>query len=128
VDGAGFFILENADGGQLYTRDGALQLDENNDLVSSAGLLVQGFAADESGEIIAGDAEQLADSLGTESQAVATTTAEIEGNLDAAAELAATAAVTQTDPLQTASGPATGATNSPRWSMTTARPCSPPGT
>jgi flagellar hook protein FlgE len=110
VDGAGFFILENADGGQLYTRDGALQLDENNDLVSSAGLLVQGFAADESGEIIAGTLSNLRIPLGTESQAVATTTAEIEGNLDAAAELAATAAVTQTDPLQTASGPATGAT------------------
>jgi flagellar hook protein FlgE len=64
VDGAGFFILENADGGQLYTRDGALQLDENNDLVSSAGLLVQGFAADESGEIIAGTLSNSADSAG----------------------------------------------------------------
>ncbi|MCB9851316.1 MAG: flagellar hook-basal body complex protein [Phycisphaerales bacterium] len=110
IDGAGFLILEDSDGTQLYTRDGAMVLDENNDLVSSSGAYVKGFAADANGEIITGALSNLNIPLGTESEAIATTSAEIEGNLDAAADLGATGAVTQTGPLATAAGPATAAT------------------
>jgi len=111
VDGAGFLVLENANQEQLYSRDGALALDADNVLVSASGMFVKGFAADESGEIISGVLSNLMIPLGTESQAVATTTAEIEGNLDAAATVATTGAVTQTGPLLTAGGaPASAAT------------------
>lgn len=109
VDGAGFLVLENANQEQLYTRDGALVLDADNVLVSASGMFVKGFAADENGEIISGVLSNLMIPLGTESQAVATTTAEIEGNLDAAATVATTGAVTQTGPLLTSGGAPAGA-------------------
>jgi flagellar hook protein FlgE len=110
IDGAGFLVVENSAGDQLYTRDGALTLDANNELVSPSGFYVKGFAADDNGEIITGALSNLRIPLGTESQAVATTSAEIEGNLDAAATVATIGAVTQTGPLMTAGGPAMAAT------------------
>lgn len=110
IDGAGFLIVNNASGDQLYTRDGALNLDENHQLVTASGMKVQGFAADATGTIVTGALSDLFIPLGTESAAAATTFAEIEGNLDAAATVATTGAITQTDALNTATGPATAAT------------------
>jgi len=110
IDGAGFLVVENSAGEQLYTRDGAMQFDANNELVSPSGFYIKGYAADENGEIITGALSNLRIPLGTESQAVATSTAEIEGNLDAAATVATVGAVTQTAPLETAGGVASAGT------------------
>ncbi|HRX84734.1 MAG TPA: flagellar hook-basal body complex protein [Phycisphaerae bacterium] len=110
VDGAGFLVVTNTAGDQLYTRDGALTLDENNVLTNPSGFKVQGYAADATGAIITGALSDLTIPLGTESAAVATSSADIEGNLDAAATVATIGAVTQTGPLATATGAATAAT------------------
>ena len=110
IDGDGFLVLQTGSGDQVYTRDGALQLDEENMLTSADGSYVQGFAADASGNIVPGALSNLEIPLGVESDAVATTAAVLEGNLDASAEIATTASVSTTDPLVTATGAATAGT------------------
>ena len=42
IQGNGF-LVENSNGGTAYTRDGQLQLDQNNNLVSESGANVQGY-------------------------------------------------------------------------------------
>lgn len=110
VDGDGFFVLQTAANTQVYTRDGAFGLDEDNTLVSADGHLVQGFAADDTGQIIAGTLSNLVIPLGTESEARATTAAVMEGNLDAAATPAVQGAISTSGPLQTSGGAATANT------------------
>jgi flagellar hook protein FlgE len=109
IDGDGFLILSNPSDEQLYTRDGAFSLNQDNELVSADGYFVQGFQADESGDIVEGVLGNLVIPLGAESAAQATTSAVFEGNLDAAATPAVTGSVTRSAILMTASGPA-GAT------------------
>jgi flagellar hook protein FlgE len=110
IDGDGFFILRNADGDQLYTRDGSFELNEHNELVSQGGFYVLGFPADESGNITPGALGTLTIPLGTESRAVATTTAVLDGNLDAASSVAATGAVLRSNPYNTPNGIAAAGT------------------
>lgn len=43
IQGRGFFVLSNADGGRLYTRAGNFHLDKDGYLITEAGLNVQGF-------------------------------------------------------------------------------------
>jgi flagellar hook protein FlgE len=50
IQGDGFFIC-NANGQTYYTRAGSLQLDANGDLTTPDGYLVQGWAADATGNI-----------------------------------------------------------------------------
>jgi flagellar hook protein FlgE len=45
INGDGFFIVKNADGQDLYTRDGSFQLDSNGYLTTSTGEYVQGWSA-----------------------------------------------------------------------------------
>ncbi len=47
IEGDGFFVVENAVGSQVFTRDGTFVLDANQNLVDSAtGSIVQGWNAD----------------------------------------------------------------------------------
>lgn len=110
IDGDGFLVVETPDGSQLYTRDGSLRLDAENKLVAANGNVVQGFAADPNGEIITGALSELTIPLGTESEAIATTTAEFDGNLDAGASLATRGAESRTEPLLTSGGAASATT------------------
>jgi flagellar hook protein FlgE len=110
IDGNGFLILQTGGGDQVYTRDGALQLDENNTLVSADGSFVQGYAADSEGNVVAGALSNLVVPLGAESDAVPTTTAALEGNLDAGAVIASAPSVSTSAPLVTAGGAATAGT------------------
>src|SRR2546427_12953685 len=43
VQGNGFFVLRDAQGGQLFTRAGNFSLDKNGLLATSTGALVQGY-------------------------------------------------------------------------------------
>ncbi|MCK4733739.1 MAG: flagellar hook-basal body complex protein, partial [Methanophagales archaeon] len=43
IDGDGFFIVEDADGGRYYTRAGSFSLDSNKDLVDVNSFKVQGY-------------------------------------------------------------------------------------
>jgi flagellar hook protein FlgE len=45
IQGNGFFVVENVEGAQFYTRAGDFALDKNGNLVTSAGHLVQGYMA-----------------------------------------------------------------------------------
>ena len=53
IEGDGFFIVDMA-GEQMYTRAGAFQRNEANDLVSISGARVMGFAVDDQFNIVSG--------------------------------------------------------------------------
>jgi len=110
VDGQGFFILAAPSGEQLYTRDGSFELNTENVLVANDGSLVQGYAADANGQIVAGTLSNLTIPMGATSNARPTTSATLDGNLDAASTVAGTAAVATSAPLNTSAGAATEAT------------------
>src|ERR1041384_3773092 len=52
IDGDGFFVVQGKS--QKFTRDGSFTLNPENNLVTTSGDFVQGFAADDTGNIIAG--------------------------------------------------------------------------
>lgn len=81
IDGDGFFVVQGKE--QQFTRDGSFTLNQNNELVTTAGDFVQGFGVDTSGNIIAGKLQNVQVPLGSLTQAKATTTASFQGNLDA---------------------------------------------
>lgn len=111
IEGQGFFILQDAQGSQLFTCDGAFALDANQQLVSRDGLLVQGFLADADENVDAtGATTNLTIPIGTVTQARATTEVSVEGNLNAASAVATAGAVLTSDALTTATGAATGTT------------------
>jgi flagellar hook protein FlgE len=51
IDGNGFFVVEDAQGGTFYSRAGLLRLDKNNNVVDPSGFKLQGFLADTTGTI-----------------------------------------------------------------------------
>ena len=51
MEGEGLFILEGADGEQLYTRDGRFSLNADNELVTAGGERVLGYGPDADGQI-----------------------------------------------------------------------------
>ena len=58
INGNGFFVL-NDNGEQAYTRAGYFSLDQENYLVNNQGLRLQGFAADDNGNILTGTRQDL---------------------------------------------------------------------
>jgi len=51
IDGNGFFIVKDAQGGTFYSRAGAFRLDKTNNVVDPSGFQLQGFLADTNGTI-----------------------------------------------------------------------------
>ena len=92
IDGDGFFIVKDADGGEYYTRAGAFHLDNEGYLVDINSLKVQGY------NIIGIDPDTISDiSLsGVQSEPSATTEISIGANLDAAAVAGETFNASQT--------------------------------
>lgn len=80
IDGDGFFIVKDADGGDYYTRAGAFHLDNEGYLVDINSLKVQGY------NVTGTDPDTISDiSLsGVQSEPSATTEISISSNLDAA--------------------------------------------
>ena len=80
IDGDGFFIVKDADGGEYYTRAGAFHLDNEGYLVDVNSLKVQGY------NLTGSDPDTIADiSLsGVQSEPKTTTEISIGANLDAA--------------------------------------------
>lgn len=111
IEGQGFFVLEDADSAQFYTRDGAFTLDADSQLVSRDGLLVQAFVADADGEV---DSTGTASSITIPTDALklarATSEVSVGGNLNAASSVATAGAVVTSDALITGTGVATAAT------------------
>jgi flagellar hook protein FlgE len=81
IDGDGFFVVQGKE--QKYTRDGSFSLNQNNELVTTAGDFVQGFGVDANGNVIAGQLDKIEIPLGSLTQAKATENAKFQGNLDA---------------------------------------------
>lgn len=108
IEGRGFFIATDANGAEFFTRDGAFSIDVDTQLVTRDGLHVQGFAADEDGNVdSSGATSDLLIPVGALTIAGATSNASLDGNLNADSELASAAAVQTSAPLLTAAGPAT---------------------
>ena len=51
IDGNGFFIVRDVQGGTFYSRAGQFRLNQNNAVVDPSGFLLQGFLADANGNI-----------------------------------------------------------------------------
>ena len=83
IEGDGFFVIQDIDGSNVYTRDGAFILDSSNNLVTADGLSVMGWEPDAAGNIdTGGPVVPLNIPIGEASFAVATTNATMGGNLD----------------------------------------------
>ncbi len=108
VDGDGFFIVRGQD--QQYTRDGSFKLSSRNQLVTSTGEFVQGFAVDDNENVLAGQLEDIIIPVGGLTKAEATKTAFLSGNLNAGGDLSGGASVIESGvELFEAGGPVTGA-------------------
>jgi len=110
IDGQGFFVVHDASGNELYTRDGSIRLNADNVLVTAQGDFVQGFVATGDGTVTPGALSNLTIPVGSEMSARATTSAAFDGNLDAGAAPATDAAVAVSAAWMTSSGPATAST------------------
>ena len=80
MDGEGFFVVQGQ--GQRYTRDGSFSLNSANQLVTTSGEFVQGYAADADGNISASALTNVEIPLGTTDSASATTGVTLQGNLN----------------------------------------------
>src|SRR4051812_10805164 len=79
IDGDGFFVVKGDK--QSYTRDGSFSLNSSNQLVTTGGEFVQGYAADAQGTLQAGALTNISIPLGTTRTANATGNVKMEGNL-----------------------------------------------
>ena len=88
VEGDGFFIVERGDD-RFYTRDGSFRQDAEGNLVSIRGERLQGYAVDDSYNIIDGVLADLNIPLGARAVAQATDYVRVVGNLNASGDLPA---------------------------------------
>ncbi len=103
LDGTGFFIVDGANG-QKFTRDGSFNLNSSNQLVTSGGEFVQGYAADADGNIQVGQLDRISIPLGTTTTARATENVKLEGNLNANGVVGTGASVLSTQLMTTVGG------------------------
>jgi flagellar hook protein FlgE len=109
IEGDGFFIVER-EGVRSFTRDGAFQLNANNELVSTSGARVQGFAVDDEFNLVEGGTTGLSIPLGVTTIAEATTNVQFSGNFNADGDVATTGSIHTFDAWEVAGPtPATGA-------------------
>ncbi|MGY0216818.1 flagellar hook protein FlgE [Endozoicomonadaceae bacterium StTr2] len=81
IKGDGFFVLEDASGKKVYTRAGHFEMDKDNFLVNNQGLRVQGYPADQNGNLITGAPQDLKIS-NSDMPAKPTSTIDLGINLD----------------------------------------------
>jgi flagellar hook protein FlgE len=91
IEGDGFFVVQGSQ--QLYTRDGAFTLNQNNELVTTSGQFVQGFGVDADGNVVAGATQNITIPLGALTRAQATENAAFQGNLNASGSIALGASI-----------------------------------
>jgi flagellar hook protein FlgE len=97
IQGDGFFVLSDGSR-QFFTRDGSFDIGLGGELINPAsGMEVQGWNADSAGNIDTTTAvTNVVIPLGTRTTALASSTATLTGNLDAAAAVGDTASTTLT--------------------------------
>ncbi|MCQ1057427.1 flagellar basal body protein FlgE [Photobacterium sp. ZSDE20] len=84
IGGNGMFVLQGEDGAYTYSRAGMFQQDKDNFLVNSAGLRLQGYTTDSSGNLQTGSVGDIQVSTGSVA-AKATDRVDFAANLDAGA-------------------------------------------
>jgi flagellar hook protein FlgE len=87
IEGDGFFMVEQG-GSRAYTRTGAFQRNENNDLVSITGGRVLGYGTDAQFNIVQGNLVELNIPVGTLTLAEASRNVTFSGNLNASGQVA----------------------------------------
>lgn len=92
IEGDGFFIA-NFNGQQLYTRSGAFQRNQDNDLVTIDGGRVMGYGVDSNFRIVEGNLVELNIPVGTLTVAEATRNVIFNGNLNASGTVATTGSI-----------------------------------
>jgi flagellar hook protein FlgE len=105
VNGDGFFVL-NTPAGQQYTRDGSFTLNSSDQLVNTAGDFVQGFGVDAQNNVIPGALQNVTIPLGATTTAKATTNVTLQGNLNAAGDVATGQSILNSQSLTTVGGAA----------------------
>jgi flagellar hook protein FlgE len=85
IQGSGYFVVANAAGQNLYTRDGSFQVNATGQLVTATGENVQGWSAVKGVVNPTGPIGNLSVPLGTSVPASATTTMSLGVNLDSQA-------------------------------------------
>ncbi|MGB0595357.1 MAG: flagellar hook-basal body complex protein [Rubripirellula sp.] len=105
IQGDGFFIVEGAEGEQLYTRNGIFKLNSDAELVNATGQRLLGYGVDEQFRLQKTQLEPLSVPLGTESVAKATENVTFEGTLTPVGELATVSQVIESVKLGDASVP-----------------------
>lgn len=83
IDGNGFYVFKDTQGGTYYSREGQFHLDKNNGVVDPSGFKLQGFLADTTGTITGTIGDIALPS--TTAPPRATSTALIAANLDSSA-------------------------------------------
>ncbi|MGC9159598.1 MAG: flagellar hook protein FlgE [Terracidiphilus sp.] len=91
IDGTGFFVLDNGNGSQLYTRDGNFQTSANGTLETSSGQAVMGYAASNGTINTGGGLSDIVIPIGQAMQPSATTSFSMTQNLDSSAPAGSTA-------------------------------------
>ena len=92
LEGDGFFIT-NVGGEQMYTRAGAFQRNQDNDLVTITGGRVMGYGVDANFNILDGNLVELNIPVGTLTLAQATRNVQFNGNLNASGTAATTGSI-----------------------------------
>lgn len=104
IDGEGFFVVKGAE--QRFTRDGSFTLNSANQLVTNAGDFVQGYQADDAGNIQPGQLANVTVPLGTATTAQATSKVKLQGNFNASGNVGSGASILTSQLLTTVGGAA----------------------
>jgi flagellar hook-basal body protein len=99
IQGDGFFIVQGNGGEQFYTRDGQLQTNAQNQLVTGNGNLLMGYGVDNQFNINTSTLQPLQIPLGTAMVAKATQNITLQGALTPTGDIANQATILQTGPL-----------------------------
>ena len=99
IQGDGFFIVEDQDGEQLYTRNGIFKFSSQNEMVTMSGSRLLGYGVDEDFQIERTDLVPVSIPLGSTAVAQATENVYLEGTLSPTGDLADTAEIIQTEIL-----------------------------
>ncbi len=99
IQGEGFFIVQDSQGEQVYTRNGQFKTNSDNELVTTTGQRVLGFGVDQDFEIQTTELVPLEIPLGSAAVAQATQNVYLQGVLSPSGDVADTAAVIQSATL-----------------------------
>ena len=111
IEGEGFFVLRTPENESVFTRDGAMALSADNRLITQGGYFVQGYSVDSDFNLIPGAVGDLSIPIGSLTTARASGSAQLDGTLDSAGELATQGTIVRSQVLHDAlNNPITGAT------------------